>query len=98
MKSAPIAIPTPHTIPIAESGRIFERELLHSMPRAERMAKIIAPSMGLAFRYNAMPRPPNEACVIPPQRNTIRFATMYVPIIPQVMPERIQAIRAFDRN
>lgn len=44
-----------------------------------------------------MPKPPNDACVIPPQRNTIRRATMYVPMMPQVMPESTQAISAFDR-
>ena len=50
MKNAPTAIPIPHTMPMAESGRIFERELLHSMPRAANTEKIVAPRIGLALR------------------------------------------------
>ena len=44
-----------------------------------------------------MPSPPNEACVMPPHKKTIRLDTMYVPMIPQVMPESMQAISAFER-
>lgn len=45
-----------------------------------------------------MPIPPNEACVIPPHKKTIRRATTYVPTMPQAMPESTAATRASLRK
>ena len=72
---APTAMPTDQMMPMAESSRMRPLSLAHSMPTAERMAKTIAPPIGFTPIQNAMPKPPNEACVTPPHRNTMRRET-----------------------
>jgi hypothetical protein len=42
--------------------------------------------------------PPNEACVIPPLRNTILFDTTYVPANPAVMLAKIAPRRPLIIN
>lgn len=97
MKRAPIAMPIDHIMPMAESSLILPFSLASSIPMAEATAKNIAPAMGIMPLYMAIPTPPNDACVMPPQRNTIRRDTMYVPTIPQIIPENIAARKAFAR-
>ena len=58
---APTAIPIDQMIPMAESSRILPFSVAHSIPKAESMAKIKAPSVGATPAYRAMPKPPNEA-------------------------------------
>ena len=44
MKKAPAAMPTDHTMPMAESSRMRPRSDTHSMPSAEATANAVAPS------------------------------------------------------
>ena len=90
-------MPTDQMMPMAESSRMCPRLPAHSMPRAESTAKSMAPAMGFVPAQKAMPRPPNEAWVMPPARKTMRRQTTYVPITPHAMPESTQAASAFAR-
>ena len=86
-----------HIMPMAESSWILPFSCAYSIPRAEAMAKIMAPIIGLVPQYMAIPKPPKDAWVIPPHRKTIRRETTYVPTIPQVMPAKMAAKVAFIR-
>ena len=97
MNSAPTAMPTDQMMPMAESSRMRPRLPAHSMPSAESTANRSAPPMGSAPSQKAMPSPPNEACVMPPARKTMRRHTTYVPTMPHAMPESTHAVRALSR-
>jgi hypothetical protein len=92
-----MAIPIDHTMPMAESSRILPFVEAHSMPNADAAANINAPHSGFVPAYSAIPKPPNEACVTPPHKNTRRRDTMYVPTKPLVMPAKIAANRALAK-
>lgn len=81
----PIAIPSDQNVPIAESSLTPCRDESHSIPKEERIENIIAERIGFHPKKKLIPKPPIDACVIPPVINTKRRTTTYVPTIPQAM-------------
>ena len=72
----PTLIPRVQNMAMAESFRTFFLRDIHCTPKALRMAKTMAESIGLIPVNTPMPMPPKEAWVMPPLMNTNRRVTM----------------------
>ena len=88
-------MPNAHTTAMAESSRTDSPRDSHSTPNAERIAKTRAESVGLMPRYYPTPKPPKDAWVMPPVINSMRRATMYVPMMALVVEMSSIAHKAF---
>ena len=72
----PTLIPRVQNMAMAESFRTSFLRDIHCTPKALRMAKTMAESIGLIPVNTPMPMPPKEAWVMPPLMNTNRRVTM----------------------
>jgi hypothetical protein len=91
----PMLMPNVQNTAMAESSLTLPFSDIHCMPNALSTENTMAERIGLMPANTPMPMPPKEAWVMPPDMNTNRRVTIYVPIIPHTMLARKLPSSAF---